>query len=143
MADEKTANSSKSLNKSKRKAPPKAWKPGQSGNPKGRPAEGESWAAIIKEISAMSADELFEIVGKTNGRINDLGAAYKQMPPGVAMKKLVVARILAALMFEPSHGLWHELMDRAEGTVKSQMDITSDGKAVTLTVVYQEKKPNA
>lgn len=70
----------------------------------------------------MSADELFELVGKTNGKPNDLGKSFKQMPSNVAMKKLVVARILAALMFEPSSGLWKELMDRAEGKVKDQVE---------------------
>ena len=115
------ANSGKSASP-KKKATSASWKPGQSGNPAGRPPDGESWAGIIREISEMSADELFELVGKTNNRMNDLGKAFKQMPPGVAMKKLVVARILAALMFEPSSGLWKELMDRAEGKVKEQIE---------------------
>lgn len=88
----------------------------------------------------MPADELFELVGKTNGKINDLGRSFKQMPPGVAMKKLVVARILAHLMFEPSGGLWKELMDRAEGKVKEMVEQSGE---VSLTVIYQDKKKNA
>jgi hypothetical protein len=126
--------------KPKRKAPRTAWKPGQSGNPKGAPKDGESWAAIIKEISEMSADELFELVGKTNGKINDLGRAYKQMPPEVAMKKLVVARILAALMFEPSGSLWKELMDRTEGKVKDQIEHSGQ---VTWAEFIKGKQPDA
>ena len=72
MAQKKViANNSESI-KPKRKAPPKGWKPGQSGNPKGRPKDGESWAAVIKEISDMPADEVLALVGKGN----DLGRSF-------------------------------------------------------------------
>ena len=36
--------------KPKRKAPPSAWKPGQSGNPKGRPAKSHDLTAALVEI---------------------------------------------------------------------------------------------
>ena len=30
------------------------WKPGQSGNPNGRPKKGQSWAEIIRELGDMT-----------------------------------------------------------------------------------------
>lgn len=66
----------------------------------------------------MTPAQIIELVGERN----DLGRAFKNMPKEVMVKKLVVARILAALMFEPSSGLWKELMDRAEGKVKEQIE---------------------
>lgn len=125
--------------KPKRKAPRTAWKPGQSGNPKGAPKDGESWAAIIKEISNMPPDEIFELVGKTNGKINDLGRAYKQMPPKVVMKKLVVARVLAALMFDPNSSLLNTLMERAEGKVPDVLKGDGDDGEIVVRLVRDAK----
>jgi hypothetical protein len=110
----------------KRKAPKTAWKPGQSGNPAGRPKDGESWAAVIKAVGEMYPDDLLVFIPKGN----DLGNAISQLPKGVQMKYLVTARVFAALMFEPSSGLWKELMERAEGKVQEKVDITSNGKEI-------------
>lgn len=95
------------------------WKPGESGNPAGRPKDGESWAAVIREVSNMTTEEILKMVGEQN----DLGKALKQMPKNVQMKYLVTARVMAAMMFEPTAGLWNGLMDRAEGKVPQQIDV--------------------
>ena len=87
----------------------------------------------------MPADEKFNLVGKTGNKINDLGAAYKQMPPGVAMKKLIVARILASLMFEPTSSLWKELMDRAEGKIKDEIEHSG---SITWAEFVKNADPN-
>lgn len=87
-------------------------------NPTGRPADGESWAAIIKEIGEMPAEEIIALVG----RDNDLGRAFASMPRKVAVKKLVIVRIFAALMFDPSSGLLKELLDRVDGKVKEKIE---------------------
>lgn len=118
----KTANNSQT-DKPKRKAPPKAWKPGQSGNPNGRPREGESWAGIIRELSNMTADEMAEMVGPRN----ELGQQLKKLPKNVQMKKLIVARVMTSLMFEPTSSLLNTLMERAEGKVPDVIDATIDG----------------
>ena len=67
----------------------------------------------------MFAEEVSAEVGS-----NDLGRAYRQMPRGIAMKRLVVMRVFAALMFEPTGGLWNPLMERVEGKVTLPIDIT-------------------
>jgi hypothetical protein len=128
MSEKIHANKGKTRNKGHK------WGKGESGNPKGRPKEGESWAAIIKEISSMTPDQIIKLVG----RDNDLGIAISQLPKNVMMKKLVVARVLAALMFEPNGSLWNSLMDRAEGKVGEKVDLTTGGKVIRVTVAKDE-----
>lgn len=99
---------------------------GQSGNPAGRPKDGESWSAIIKAVGDMSSDDILALVG----RDNDLGREIAALPKGVQMKYLVTARVFAALMFEPTAGLWNNLMDRAEGKVSDKLDVTSKGEQI-------------
>jgi hypothetical protein len=119
----KSANTPRS---DKRKAPKTAWKPGQSGNPAGRPKDGESWAAIIAAVGNMYPEDILGFVGRNN----DLGKVLAQLPKGVQMKYLVTARVYAALLFEPSSGLWKELMERAEGKIPDKLDVKSDNKVI-------------
>ena len=106
------------------------WKKGISGNPAGRPRDGESWAAIIKAVGDMYPSDIIAFIGANN----DLGRALKQLPQNVQMKYLVTARVFASLMFEPSHGLWKELMERAEGKVRENVDLTSGGEKIVPVV---------
>jgi hypothetical protein len=96
-----------------------SWKPGQSGNPNGRAKDGESWAKIIKDVGDMYRDDLIAFIGVDNV----LGKQIMQLPPNVQMKYLVTARVFAALMFEPTAGLWNGLMDRAEGKVPDKLQV--------------------
>lgn len=100
------------------------FKKGYSGNPAGRPKDGESWAAIIKSVGDMYPADIVAFIGKDN----DLGRMLAKLPQKVQMKYLVTARVFSALMFEPSSGLWKELMERTEGKVKDIVDLqNSDG----------------
>lgn len=118
---------------------PHRWPKGQSGNPAGRPKDGESWAAVIKAVGEMYPDDILAFIGTSN----DLGKSIMQLPKNVQMKYLVTARVFAALMFDPSAGLWNGLMDRAEGKVpdKVHMDglLTVDGLTNTLEKVYGKR----
>jgi hypothetical protein len=102
-------------NMNKKKAPKTAWKKGQSGNPTGRPKDGESWASIIKVVGDLYPADLIAFIGANN----DLGRMLSELPQQVQMKYLVTARVFSSLMFEPSSGLWKELMERAEGKVET------------------------
>ena len=106
----------------------KPWAKGVSGNPKGRPKDGESWAAIIKKVGDMYPIDIIAFIGKDN----DLGRMLAKLPQSVQMKYLVTARVFSALMFEPTSGLWKELMERAEGKVQERVDVTSNGKDLVL-----------
>lgn len=126
----KAANTAKTA----KKAPTAgSWKPGQSGNPAGRPKDGESWAAVIKSVGDMYPQDILEFIGKNN----DLGRAIAMLPKDVQLKYLVTARVFAALMFEPNSSLWTGLMDRAEGKVKDQIDLTSNGETVSVPTIIE------
>jgi len=122
--------------KPKRKAPKTAWKPGQSGNPAGRPKTGESWSEIFRMVGEMYPEDVISIIGRTT----DLGRAYAQFPQAVQMKIQVAIRVVAALMFEPTQGLLKETLDRIEGKVpeKLQMEGTLgvEGLKAMLAKVY-------
>lgn len=65
------------------------------------------------------------------GKNNDLGRMLAGLPQDVQMKYLVTARVFSSLMFEPSSGLWKELMERVEGKVTDRVDVTSGGQPLT------------
>lgn len=96
-----------------KKGNPNWKKGGKSPNPAGRPKDGESWAAIIKSVGDMYPSDILAFIGENN----DLGRTIRLLPANVQMKYLITARVFAQLMFEPSSGLWKELMERSEGKV--------------------------
>ncbi len=119
------ANSGKT---GKRKPPANGWKPGQSGNPKGRPPEGESWAAVIKKISNMTGEE-------ASAYISEFGKFSKALK-GITLKEAVVFRCFAALMFEPQASMFNAVADRAEGKVADRQEITGkDGNAIEIKAI--------
>lgn len=126
---------SKAVANNKKTGEPNRWPKGKSGNPAGRPKDGESWAAIIKAVGDMYPDDILALVGSGN----DLGREIAQLPKGVQMKYLVTARVFAALMFEPTAGLWNNLMDRADGKVSQPIEIqdelTEDERIARLTAI--------
>jgi hypothetical protein len=118
----------------KRKPPRTAWKPGQSGNPKGAPKRGGSMAEAYAWAMALRPDEVVEIL-TLNGS-NDLARQFKQMPQGIQLKLLVALRIVAAVMFEPSPGLINHMADRVDGPVKQEEE--HSGK-VEIVVTYSDR----
>lgn len=139
MAIKKESANTTVSDKPKRKPPKSAWKPGQSGNPKGRPADGESWAGIIAEMAAMTADAVAQEVGKSN----ELGRSYLQLPKNVKMKRLIVARLMAAIMFEPSSGLVNILMERTDGKVRDNLDLTTGGEKLPGSITVRMVKDDS
>lgn len=121
----KSANTAKT--DKKRKPPKSAWKPGQSGNPAGRPKDGQSWSAIISEAGNMYANDLLAFIGTKN----DMGKQIATFPKNVQLKWLVILRVYAALMFEPTSGLLKEFLDRLEGKVSEHIDVTSGNEKLS------------
>ena len=115
----------------KKKPRGRPFQKGEVHNPTGRPKDGASWSGVIKEVGEMYPDDILAFVGKDN----DLGRAIAKFPKNVQMKYLVTARIFAALMFEPTSGLWNGLMERAEGKVVTPLDLTSGGKSVQPVII--------
>ena len=134
-----TANSKGAVKpKPRLKAPPKAWKPGQSGNPEGRPKDGQSWKAILEEVSSMTAAEIASIVGNAKKK------KLKTLPQDVQMKYLVVSNVLVTLATEPNASLWNSLMDRTEGKVQDRLEVSNlldvEGLEEVLDQVYGKKE---
>ena len=132
----KAANSATTTKKKPRGKP---WPKGVSGNPAGRPKDGESWASIIKAVGDMYPADLIAFIGKDNS----LGQALAKLPKDVQMKYLVTARVFASLMFEPTSALWKELMERAEGKVLSPVDVTTGGDKIKVIVEYVDGNKEA
>ena len=86
------------------------WKKGQSGNPKGAPRRGESWAELIKLYGEMTPGEAAQ-------QSLELAKKLLTIGEGVTLKEAVVLRVYAALLFEPDARLLNAFMDRAEGKV--------------------------
>lgn len=117
------SDNTRSTDKPKRKAPKTAWKPGQSGNPNGAPKRGEAWSEIIKKYGDMTPVEIAEAASSVAGQLKKIGG-------GITMKEAVVIRIFAALMFEPTQGLWTSLMERTDGKVLQAVDLTTKGEKI-------------
>lgn len=98
-----------------------SWKKGESGNPKGAPKRGESWAEIIDRIGAMTPIEAAAHANAIAGKLKTMGGA-------ITLKEAVVIRGYAALLFEPSSSLMNIYMDRTDGKVKDRIDLTSNDK---------------
>ena len=101
----------------KRKPTPASWKPGQSGNPKGAPKRGQSWAEVIRDIGEMTPDEARALSEKIFAEV--------RLGNEITLKQAVVMRVFAGLLFDPTPGNFRELMDRADGSVKHNVKVES------------------
>ena len=106
---------------------PQTWRKGQSGNPKGRPKDGESWSAIIKQVGEMTREDILEFCPADN----PIGVEIAKLPGNVQIKWLVVLRVIQSQLFDPNGVLFRELLDRLEGRVPFRAEV--DGK---LTVEH-------
>jgi len=100
---------------------------GKSGNPKGAPRRGESWAELIKTIGELTAEEALQRVGHWLSPL-------KRLPQGVTLKELVVMRAYATLLDESNARLLKEVMERAEGKIKDEVDLNVGGKTINVSV---------
>jgi len=124
---------SKSAANSKKAAKPrgKPWPKGKSGNPAGAPKRGESWAEIIKRIGEMTPIEAADHANSIAGKLRVMG-------DGLTLKEAVVVRVYASLLFEPSASLLNSFMERAEGKMKDEVDLTTGGEKVIFEIVRKE-----
>lgn len=98
--------------KQPKKATAGSFKPGQSGNPGGRPKDGESFASVLRDLLSKDGPEI--------ARMCKLYAKeFAQFPEGVNMRQIVVMRWLASILNEPSTGLLQQMIDRTDGPVPS------------------------
>ena len=106
-----------------------AWKPGQSGNPKGAPKRGQSWKEIIKEVGELTPAEADAMCHRIAAQIASIGS-------GVTLKQAVILRTYAALLFEPDARLLSVIVDRDEGKVTQSIAI-EDQKLALLNQIRE------
>ena len=98
------------------------WRKGQSGNPAGAPKRGESWRELIAKLGDFDGPTAAAHAGFLSGQ-------FKKLPQGVTLKELVVLRVYAALIDDPQPGLLNAFMERVEGKVKEQVELTGSPNA--------------
>lgn len=117
------------------KPPANGFKKGKSGNPAGAPKRGESWAELIKNIGEYDGPAAANYAGFLSKQFNNL-------TPNVNLKTLVVLRVYASLIDDPQPGLFNALMERAEGKVKDQVEVSgSPNKPLVVKVIYDDAEP--
>lgn len=94
----------------------KPWPKGVSGNPKGAPKRGESWAEIIKRVGEYTPSEAAE-------RSLELAKKLLTIGDGVTLKEAAILRVFGATLFEPQPGLLNILIERAEGKVADRLEV--------------------
>lgn len=93
-----------------------SWKPGQSGNPRGRPALGESYKEIFTAVGNLSIGELKE-------RYVAYAKRFPGVPDDIHLKDLVALSVLVGLAIEPTPGLLATLLDRTDGPLEHTVNI--------------------
>lgn len=107
-----------------------SWKPGQSGNPAGAPKRGQSWTELIKEYGELTPSE-------AAAKSLELSKQLLSIGDGVTLKQAVILRVYASLLFEPQPGLFNAFVERAEGKVKDQVELTGDAAApIRIEITY-------
>lgn len=105
--------------KKRKAATPASWSPGQTGNPKGRPREGQSWATVLTWASNLTGAEAAEIAPA------EMRREFRKLA-GLQLKQAISLRIMAALLFDPDARLFNAVMDRVEGKVPQALDVSAD-----------------
>lgn len=89
---------------------PTSWKPGESGNPAGRPKTDWTWKDLLEEV----AEEEIELKGKD-------GTTTKHL-----FKKLI-AKKLFQKAFQGDIQAIREIMNRRDGMPKQKVDVEAEG----------------
>jgi hypothetical protein len=113
MGKAKSENTDKS---DKRVAPSTAWKPGQSGNPGGRPRNEVSLTHWLREWGGMTSAQAAELCATY---AKELRAAKSGEMPLAALAAL---RVWMTVISEPTPGLFGQLLDRMDGPVPTRLE---------------------
>ena len=114
MTNGKAANTHKSAKRGGKTSG--SWKPGQSGNPAGRPSLGESYREIFSKVGNLTIGELREYYPH-------YGSRFTNVDDGVKLKELVSLSVLVALACEPTPGMLATLLDRTDGPLEHTINV--------------------
>lgn len=110
----KSANRQKTV---KRRAPKSAWKPGQSGNPSGRPKNEVSLVHWFKEWGNMSSEEAAKLCKTYAGQLN-------QVKGDLPIAAVAALRVWMSVINDPTPGLIGHLLDRIDGAVVTKGELS-------------------
>ena len=95
----------------------KPFKPGKSGNPKGRPKGARSLSTILREMLEEPIDIVVD--GKKERR---------------EFREVFIRKLLKKANDGDMRAI-QEIFDRVEGKAQQKIDHTTDGKAINITVI--------
>lgn len=84
-----------------------SWKPGKSGNPKGRPPKGQTWRDVFNEILAMQGSHVADWIALLAKDFDKVGA--------VRLRDAIAAKVIISLIADPTPGLLRVVMERTDG----------------------------
>lgn len=118
--------------KTARKPRGKPFAKGQSGNPGGRPKNEQSITYWLREFGQLSPEQLAE-------RCETYSRDLRKVKGDMSMFAHIALRALMGQINEPTPGLLAQIMDRTEGKVKDQVELTGDAAApLRIEIVYSD-----
>jgi len=102
----------------------KGWKPGQSGNPNGRPKKGEAWADVANEL--LNSKEIDITMKMADGKVKRLSLesdkSFRHAVIVGMIKEAMKGNVQAA----------RELADRTEGKSKEIREVTNKTEPIKI-----------
>ena len=102
----------------------KGWKPGQSGNPNGRPKKGEAWADVANEL--LNSKEIDITMKMADGKVKRLS---------LESDKSFRHAVIVGMIKEAMNGnvqAAKELADRTEGKSKEIREVTNKTEPIKI-----------
>ena len=94
----------------------KGWKPGQSGNPKGRPKKGEAWADVANDL--LASNEIDITMKTTSGKVRKLNLETDKS----FRHAVIIGQIKQAM--DGNVQAARELADRTEGKSRERREVS-------------------
>ena len=102
----------------------KGWKPGESGNPNGRPKKGEAWADVANEL--LNSKEIDITMKMADGKVKRLS---------LESDKSFRHAVIVGMIKEAMNGnvqAARELADRTEGKSKERREVTTKTEPIKI-----------
>ena len=102
----------------------KGWKPGESGNPNGRPKKGEAWADVANEL--LNSKEIDITMKMADGKVKRLS---------LESDKSFRHAVIVGMIKEAMNGnvqAARELADRTEGKSKEIREVTNKSEPIKI-----------